>query len=155
MRRGIAAAGLLASLLSGCADSAQPGGEPLDHEGIEREVRALLGRQAEAWNAGDLPAFVSDYLDAPRLRFVSRGSALHGADDLLARYQRNYPDRAAMGTLRFSDLDVRVLSPDFAFVFGRYNLTRENDAPTGLFTLLVERTTEGWRVSHDHTSAAE
>ncbi len=127
----------------------------MDHEGIEREVRLVLERQAEAWNAGDLPAFVSDYLDAPRLRFVSGGSALYGADDLLARYQQNYPDRAAMGTLRFSDLDVRVLSPDFAFVFGRYNLTRENDAPTGLFTLLVERTAEGWRVSHDHTSAAE
>ena len=73
-------------------------------------------------------------------------------DDVLERYRRNYPDRAAMGRLAFTDLDVRVLSPEFAFVFGRYRLEREGDAPTGLFTLLLERTGDGWKISHDHTS---
>lgn len=120
---------------------------------IEADIRALLERQSGAWNEGDLVRFVADYLDSPRMRFVSGGSVRYGADDVLDRYRRNYPDRAAMGMLTFTDLDVRVLSDEYVFVFGRYNLEREDDAPTGLFTLLFERTGDGWKISHDHTSS--
>ena len=120
---------------------------------IEADVRALLERQSGAWNEGDLVTFVADYLDSPRMRFVSGGSVRYGAEDVLDRYRRTYPDRAAMGVLTFTDLDVRVLSDEYVFVFGRYNLERETDAPTGLFTLLFERTGDGWKISHDHTSS--
>lgn len=116
-------------------------------------VRGVLEAQAAAWNEGDLPTFVGYYLDSPDTRFVSGNTALYGVEDLLERYRTNYPDRAAMGTLSFADLDIRVLSPDFAFVFGRFHLERENDAPTGLFTLLFERAADGWKISHDHTSS--
>lgn len=133
------------------AASSVPGAQaPADAEGA---VRAVLEAQAAAWNEGDLPAFVSHYLDSPRTRFVSGNTALYGVADLLDRYRRNYPDRAAMGTLSFRDLEIRVLSPDFAFVFGRFHLEREGDAPTGLFTLLFERAADGWKISHDHTSS--
>lgn len=120
---------------------------------IEADIRALLEQQAGAWNEGDLVRFVADYLDSPRMRFVSGGSVRYGAGDVLDRYRRTYPDRAAMGVLTFTDLDVRVLSGEYVFVFGRYNLERESDAPTGLFTLLFERTGDGWKISHDHTSS--
>ncbi len=120
---------------------------------IEADIRALMEQQSAAWNEGDLGAFVADYLDSPSMRFVSGGSVRYGTDDVLDRYRRTYPDRAAMGVLTFTDLDVRVLSDEYVFVFGRYNLERENDAPTGLFTLLFERTRDGWKISHDHTSS--
>ena len=129
---------------------------PLSDEGaaaIETDIRALMERQQHAWNEGDLVTFVADYLDSPRMRFVSGGSVRTGKDDVLERYRRNYPDRGAMGRLTFTDLDVRVLSSGFVFVFGRYNLERVSDAPTGLFTLLFERTPDGWKISHDHTSS--
>ena len=120
---------------------------------IGQEIRALLERQAAAWNEGDLAAFVGDYLDSPEMRFVSGGSVRYGSADVLDRYRRTYPDRAAMGTLRFAELDVRVLSSGFVFVFGRYHLAREHDAPTGLFTLLFVKTAAGWKIAHDHTSS--
>jgi len=126
---------------------------PAEAASIEADIRSLLERQSGAWNGGDLVTFVADYLDSPRMRFVSGGSVRYGAEDVLDRYRRTYPDRAAMGALTFTDLDVRVLSDDFVFVFGRYNLEREADAPTGLFTLLFERTADGWKISHDHTSS--
>jgi len=126
---------------------------PAEAAAIEADIRSLLERQSGAWNGGDLVTFVADYLDSPRMRFVSGGSVRYGAEDVLDRYRRTYPDRAAMGALTFTDLDVRVLSDDFVFVFGRYNLEREADAPTGLFTLLFERTADGWKISHDHTSS--
>ncbi len=124
-----------------------------ERDALAAEVREVLERQTRAWNEGDLPTFVSDYLDSPRMRFVSGNTVRMGTADLLERYQTNYPDRAAMGQLHFSDLDIRVLSPEFVFVFGRYNLEREADAPTGLFTLLFEKTPEGLRIAHDHTSS--
>ena len=126
---------------------------PEEAAAIEADIRALLERQSGAWNGGDLVTFVADYLDSSRMRFVSGGSVRYGADDVLDRYRRTYPDRAAMGVLTFTDLDVRVLSDQYVFVFGRYNLERESDAPTGLFTLLFERTGDGWKISHDHTSS--
>ena len=47
-----------------------------------------------------------------------------------------------MSVLRFEDLDIRVLSPTWATVFGRFVLQREEPLPdlTGLFTLLVQNT---------------
>ncbi len=125
------------------------GGEAAE---IGSAIRSLLAHQTAAWNEGDLAAFVAFYLDSPRMRFVSGGSVRYGMEDVLERYRRNYPGPAAMGRLRFTDLDVRVLSEGFVFVFGRYRLAREGDAPTGLFTLLFERTPDGWKIVHDHTS---
>lgn len=141
---------------SGSAENAPPESRALlpdaEAAAIEADIRTLLEQQVGAWNEGDLVAFVADYLDSPRMRFVSGGSVRYGMDEVLERYERNYPDRAAMGRLAFTDLAVRVLSGNFVFVFGRYNLERESDAPTGLFTLLFERTPAGWKISHDHTS---
>ena len=165
MRNRAISLGLLVFLAGACAppdgsgDSADPAPEerpvepPEEAAAIEADIRSLLERQSGAWNEGDLVTFVADYLDSPRMRFVSGGSVRYGAEDVLDRYRRTYPDRAAMGVLTFTDLDVRVLSDDFVFVFGRYNLEREADAPTGLFTLLFERTADGWKISHDHTSS--
>lgn len=158
-----ALAAALGAALAACGGDtpANPPANPPTSAAVAQEVptdaaaavTAVLEEQAMAWNEGDLDTFVSHYLDSPRTRFVSGNTALYGVADLLERYRRNYPDRAAMGRLSFRDLDVRVLSPDFAFVFGRFHLERESDEPTGLFTLLFENTSGGWKISHDHTSS--
>ena len=71
------------------------------------------------------------------------------------RYQKRYGDRASMGVLKFSEVEVTVLAPDAAFAVGRWRLERAQDAPSGLFTLLFRRESAGWRIVQDHTSAAE
>jgi len=47
-----------------------------------------------------------------------------------------------------------MLSPDAAVVLGAWRLKRGNDEPHGRFTLIFKRLPEGWRIVHDHTSAA-
>ena len=133
-------------VLAGCADSPQDARDA---------VRSLLMTQQNAWNAGDIESFMEGYLKSDAIRFASSGGELRGWEPLLARYYRSYPDRAAMGTLTFDLKEIRVLSAQFVFVFGSYALEREFDRPTGLFTLLAENTSEGWKVIHDHTSADE
>jgi len=59
-----------------------------------------------------------------------------------------------MGTLTFADIEVTMLSSDEALVLGRWRLKRANDEPHGRFTLIFRRLPKGWRIVHDHTSAA-
>jgi ketosteroid isomerase-like protein len=121
---------------------------------VEGGVRAVLDQQVRQWNAGDLDGFMQGYDNSPRTRFASGGDVNLGYQTVFDRYRNRYGDRAAMGTLTFSDVDITVLAPDAAVVFGRYRLQREKDTPSGLFTLLFRKTGEGWRIVHDHTSSA-
>ena len=95
------------------------------------------------------------YWKSPELRFASGGKVTFGWQETLKGYLKRYPDRAAMGFLEFSDLDIRVLSGDDALAFGAWKLERQHDQPHGLFTLLLRRFDEGWRIVHDHTSSAD
>ena len=117
-----------------------------------KEIEKVLTLQQDAWNRGDIPGFVEYYWKSSELTFSGANGVTRGWDGLLARYQRSYPDRATMGKLSFSDLETRMLAPDAALVLGRWRLTREKDAPGGVFTLVVRKFPIGWRVIHDHTS---
>lgn len=119
------------------------------------EVLAVVRSCQDGWNAGDLERYMGGYWRSDDLRFASGGTVTRGWEATLARYQARYPDRAAMGTLEFSDLDVVMVAPDAAYVFGRWELTRLDDRPHGLFTLILRRLPAGWRIVHDHTSSAD
>lgn len=129
--------------------SAEPGPSP-----AARDITALLATQAAAWNRGDIDGFMQAYAQTDELRFASGGTITYGWKNTLARYKQRYPDKAAMGTLAFTELIVTELAPDAALVFGHWQLTREKDAPHGLFTLTLKKTAAGWRIVHDHTSSA-
>jgi ketosteroid isomerase-like protein len=126
----------------------------LDPGTVQGIVRGILEQQAQDWNDGNVEKFMRGYYQSDSTRFASGGDVSIGWKAVLERYKQKYPNRAAMGKLTFSDIDVTVLSPDAALAFGRWQLQRENDNPSGLFTLLFRNTTDGWRIVHDHTSAA-
>ena len=61
-----------------------------------------------------------------------------------------------MGKLEFSNLRVEELALDAAFVRGEYHLTMsDGKTPHGLFTLIFRTFPDGWKIVHDHSSAAE
>jgi uncharacterized protein (TIGR02246 family) len=123
----------------------------------EQAIRQVLNRQVEAWNRGDIEAFMEAYVRTEQLRFTGASGVKRGWDQTLTRYRDTYPDRAAMGTVSFEDLEITLLSSRYAEVFGRYCLRRGGtyaDA-SGFFTLLLEKTRQGWRVVHDHSSALQ
>ena len=126
-----------------------------DATAIQAGVRAVLDQQVKDWNAGDIARFMRGYDRSDKTRFASGGNVTLGWKAVLERYQRTYSDKAAMGTLTFSDIDITVASEDTALAFGRWHLKRDQDEPSGLFTLLFRKTPDGWRIVHDHTSAAE
>jgi uncharacterized protein (TIGR02246 family) len=117
------------------------------------EIRAVIQAQQEAWNQGDVDAFMNG-ARAESTTFVSEDTVRRGWETVRARYKEKYSDRAKMGTLAFSELEINMLSDDSAVVLGRWRLQRANDQPHGRFTLIFRRTKDGWKIVHDHTSAA-
>jgi uncharacterized protein (TIGR02246 family) len=119
------------------------------------EVEQVLKDSDAAWNRGDLAAFASYYDDSPETTFIGREVVRGGVAAILARYQRAYPTREAMGTLTFSEVEVRPLADGVSLATGKFTLRRSaaggGDA-SGRFTLILERKTDKWKIIHDHTS---
>lgn len=72
---------------------------------VRETVRQLLLTQAVSWNAGDLPAFCSVY--SSDALFITAKGLSRGRQTILERYQKSYPDRAAMGRLSFEFVEIR------------------------------------------------
>jgi len=143
----LAIGGLLLAQKQVCAKAAQ------ERAGDREAVRAVLRAQQTAWNRGDVAAFLVGYWHSPELTFSGSSGVARGWDQVMARYKKNYPDRAAMGQLDFSELEFRFLGPDAALVLGRWHLRREKDELGGVFSLVWQRFPDGWKIVHDHTSA--
>src|SRR5215471_12841912 len=90
----------------------------------EPEIQAVLKDYEVAWNRGDLTAFASYYEDSPQTTFIGREVVRGGTKAILERYQRAYPTREAMGTLTFSEIEVRPLAKGVALATGKYSLQR-------------------------------
>ncbi len=118
----------------------------------EKAIRAVLDSQVEAWNRGEVNTFMQSYWISDKTEFVGSSGIFRGWQAVLERYRKTYPDRRAMGTVQFSDLEITLLSPNAALVVGKYLLEREADHPSGVFTLVFRKFPEGWRIINDHTS---
>jgi beta-aspartyl-peptidase (threonine type) len=127
------------------------------HSTTEAAVRQVLLQQQEAWNHHDLESFMSGYWNSPELTFFSGAKISSGWQATIERYRKTYQSEGReMGKLEFSDLNIEVLAADAALVRGAWHLTMsDGKTPHGLFTLIFRKFPDGWKIIHDHTSAAE
>jgi len=116
------------------------------------DIRKLLLDSQDAWNRGDLITFVSYYENSPETTFIGREVTRGGPEQILGRYKRAYPNREAMGTLTFSEIEVRPLSEGYALAHGKFFLKRTIGDASGRFTLVLRKTAAGWKIIHDHSS---
>lgn len=122
----------------------------------ESEIKHVLTAQQEAWNRHDLDGFMSGYWNSPDLTFFSGAKETRGWQATLERYRATYNSPGhAMGKLDFSDLRIEMMGPEGAFVRGAWHLTMPEGNPGGKFTLIFRKFGDGWKIIHDHTSAAE
>jgi ketosteroid isomerase-like protein len=117
-------------------------------------ILQVLADQQNAWNRGDIVTFMHGYNDSPDTTFIGK-TIEKGYQPILARYQRNYATRDAMGILKFSEASVRMLGADHAVVTGQFHLERTaagGGEAQGIFSLVFEKETDGWKIILDHTS---
>jgi ketosteroid isomerase-like protein len=120
----------------------------------ELDIIKVLVAQENAWNKGDLAAFASSFKDSPDTLFITH-QVFRGFAGLVDEYKHDYPSRGAMGALAYSDLEVHPLDENFAVVIGRYRLERskkDGGNVEGLFSLVFEKTDNGWKIVVDHTT---
>ena len=119
------------------------------------EIRDLLLNQQTDWNRGDLDAFTKGYWNSPELVFYSGGEISRGYVSMRERYQRRYQsDGKEMGSLAFSGIEVELLGGDSALARGRWQLSfSDGKTAGGLFSLILRKFPEGWRIVHDHSSS--
>lgn len=138
------ALGLL--FLVGCHSTAQD----------EAAISLLLNEQRDAWNAGDIDAFMArGYWQSEDLLFISGDDEHRGYDAVLARYRARYTEGdAKMGQLAFTELVVTCVDGSGATATGRWDLDFDQGEDVGgHFTLTLARLPEGWRITRDQTTS--
>jgi uncharacterized protein (TIGR02246 family) len=121
----------------------------------EAAIKQVFNDQVAAWNRGDVETFMHGYKNSPDTTFIGKTVA-YGYQPILARYKTAYSTPAAMGKLDFSEFAVRFLGSNYAVATGKYHLARTDAGggeASGIFSTILEREPEGWRIILDHTSS--
>lgn len=118
----------------------------------EQAIRRVMAEQEIAWNRADLEGFMQGYWKSDSLRFIGSRGLTYGWQPTLDNYKKSYPDAETMGKLSFTILSVEMLSPESAFVIGKWRLTRAKDELSGHYTLLWRKIDGAWVIVADHSS---
>lgn len=127
---------------------------PVALASTESEVKQTLDAQVAAWNKKDLAAYMAGYWKSDALTFYSGGTITKGWQATLERYRQRYQGEGKeMGTLEFRELTVEPLAPQVSIARGRWHLAMSAGKELeGLFTVILKKFPEGWRIVHDHSS---
>jgi ketosteroid isomerase-like protein len=118
----------------------------------EAAIRQVIATQEIDWNRADIEAFMEGYWKSDSLMFIGSRSVTYGWQPTLESYKKGYPDADAMGKLTFTILSLQILSPENAYVIGKWHLARTKDEVGGHFTLLWKKIAGKWVIVADHTS---
>lgn len=118
----------------------------------ERIILGILDKQTQAWNRGDIDAFMNGYWENDSLMFIGKSGVTYGWNNTLNNYKKGYPDTAAMGKLTFTLIQVKKLSGKYYHVTGKWFLKRSVGDVGGHYTLLFRKIRGRWVIISDHSS---
>jgi ketosteroid isomerase-like protein len=152
--RAMRALAIVTVFLVGCAAHAPPP-KPMFQPADRDAVKGVLEHQANAWNQGDLEGYMRGYAQADWIVFTSGSKIRRGWQETHDAFQKKYAQNpAAMGKLVFEVLSIDPIGADGAVVLGNWTLTNSPSDGRGVFSVVLERRPDGWKIIHDHTSAA-
>ena len=122
-----------------------------EHKSITK-VKAILQKQADYWNKGDIDGFMQDYWRSDKLQFIGSKGVTYGWQKTKENYQKGYPDKATMGFLTFDILDVTRLSRKAIMMTGKFHLKREMGDAEGHFLVIWRKIKRKWVIVADHSS---
>jgi ketosteroid isomerase-like protein len=120
--------------------------------GDESAIRSMLAKQVVQWNRGNVAGYMVGYWEHDSLVFIGKNGPTYGYRATLERYRKAYPDAAHMGQLTSTVLRLRMLSPEWAYVTGRWQLKRPAGDLGGYYTLLLRKIRGEWLIVEDHSS---
>lgn len=130
----------------------------LAQKGISKKERTsienLLEKQVKAWNAGNLEEFMQTYWNSDKLSFVGSRGPTYGWQATLESYKKGYPDKTAMGDLKFTILNISKIDRKTVYVIGKFEVSREKGDLNGHFTLVIQKFKDEWLIVSDHSSSS-
>ena len=120
----------------------------------KKAISEMMKVQEIYWNNGDIESFMEGYWNNAELVFVGKNGPTYGYHNTTEKYKKGYPDKESMGQLHFDILHTQQWDENTIQLIGKFTLTRENDQPTGFFTLLFRKIDSVWKIVSDHTSSS-
>ena len=120
----------------------------------KKAISEMMKAQEIYWNNGDIARFMEGYWNNAELVFVGKNGPTYGYHNTMEKYKKGYPDKESMGQLHFDILHTQQWDENTIQLIGKFTLTRENDQPTGFFTLLFRKIDSVWKIVSDHTSSS-
>lgn len=117
-----------------------------------QSIKTILATQQDAWNSGNLEAFMQGYWHNDSLSFIGKSGINYGWQKTLDNYKKSYPDKATMGILQFDILKIQKINSKHVYVVGKWHLKREIGDLSGHFTLLWQKINGKWLIVSDHSS---
>lgn len=118
----------------------------------ERDIRDILSAQQNAWNRGDLSAFMIGYWENDSLVFVGKNGPVYGYETTLKNYRKSYSDTARMGHFTSTIIRMNRLNRKYYLVLGQWHLDRSVGNIGGYYTLLFRKINGHWVIVWDHSS---
>ena len=112
-------------------------------------VSNTLDAAAEAWSSGDVDAVMATYVaDEPLLVFLG-DTPIKGPDAVRAALQARAAQPGGLGQMTYEWFETLQFDVNTTVVSGRVVMRREGKTDRGLFTRVLRRTEDGWRIVHD------
>lgn len=118
----------------------------------EKAILEVLKKQTEAWNRGDLDAFMVGYWQNDSLLFMGKSGITYGYQKTLENYKRGYGDTARMGRFTSTILHMKKLAADSYFIVGKWHLKRTVGDASGYYSLVMRKIKGQWVIVADHSS---
>jgi hypothetical protein len=116
-------------------------------------ILKVMNEQVAAWNAGDINRYMQTYWQNDSLIFIGKNGPTYGWNKTKENYIKGYPNKDAMGTLRFELIRIQKLSKKFYNVVGKWFLERPKAGNIGgAFTLVFQYINGNWVIVQDHSS---
>ena len=119
----------------------------------EKAIRHVLSEGRDAWNRGDITAYMKSHWRDERTVHVFNDHMTIGFSAIEERYRARYPDPKNMGMISGPELDVQILEPSVAIAFGRWSFEHGQVQMNGVVTLVFRKIDGAWLIVHDHSTA--
>ncbi len=121
----------------------------------EQQVYQVILDQVRYWNAHDIEHYMDLLWKSPDLLVVIDGEQIMGWAEILAAYQRGYPDRSEMATVTLQRAKIQRLSSEFYLALTWFTFRTHGKDAFSTDTMIFRRFPEGWKVISGHSSFLE
>ena len=119
-------------------------------------IYEVLVKMLNRWNAHDIEGLLEAYWKSPDLLVVIDSEQINGWQQLHDSYMNDYPNRAAMGFIEPSRIQVRLLKPDLALALTWWTINLPSSIRVlGNTTMNLQKFDDGCKIVASHFSTTE